>query len=390
MKNLLLLLSFLCLSLGSNAQQTISGELMHDGVMRTYQVYLPAAYSEGADLPMVLNLHGFGSNVFEQVLYSGLNTVAESNDFIVITPQGLVGTTTWGATDTQWDAYFGTGTDDLGFLSKLIDVAYQDYHIDLARVYSTGMSNGGFMSYRLACELSDRIAAIASVTGAMPLAMLDNCASARKIPILEIHGTADAVVPYGGTPLFTLGTEAGIDWWLEHNNCTNSALITEIEDIDMADGSTATSYKYQNCATNTQVWLFKVENGSHTWPGAFALPGAGSTNQDFSASEVIWEFFSQFTHPNPAVVLSTEAIQNDAISVYPNPFSEELFVEGLPSTSKRICLFDMNGQLIFEQKNNTQTTTSIQVPSHLPAGVYQLTIGTDKGIQAMRVVRLKQ
>ena len=114
---------------------------------------------------MVINLHGFALNGTQQTSYSDFNTIAESEGFIVIIPEGLSDTTFFGAIGTHWNSYWGTDSDDLGFLNLLIDQAYTDYGIDLSRVYCAGFSNGGFMSHRLACELSDRIAAIACVAG---------------------------------------------------------------------------------------------------------------------------------------------------------------------------------------------------------------------------------
>jgi hypothetical protein len=147
----------------------------------------------------VLNFHGYTSNDFEQMWYGDFRPIADTAGFLVVHPMGtvdLVG-------NTHWNVGWGLSTvDDIGFTSALIDSLAAQYNINQDRIYSTGMSNGGFMSYQLACELSDRIAAIASVTGSFNVNQLTTCHPDHQMPVMEIHGTADPTVPYDGNALF--------------------------------------------------------------------------------------------------------------------------------------------------------------------------------------------
>ncbi len=212
MKNLYLF-AFLFISLMLDAQ-SIDKTLEWDGITRQYRVYLPADFDETQSLPLVFNFHGYGSSNVEQVFYSQFNDVADEFNFILVYPMGLEDNTG----TTHFNSYFGTSdVDDVGFTSHMIDRIYTDYNIDLTRVYSTGMSNGGFMSYRLACELSDRIAAVASVTGSMAFPQFDNCTPSRPVPTMEIHGTLDATVPYNGATGFIPPIQEVVDFWVTQN-----------------------------------------------------------------------------------------------------------------------------------------------------------------------------
>ncbi|MEL6972721.1 MAG: PHB depolymerase family esterase, partial [Bacteroidota bacterium] len=168
-----LLLSFLtifafCLMLVPNSygQQIINSSIQFDDLERTYLLYVPPSYTGDESVPLVLNFHGYTSNSGEQFFYSDFRAVADLNNFLVVHPQG----TQDSEGNTHWNVGWGGSTvDDVGFTAALIDSLAAEYNINPERIYSTGMSNGGFMSYQLACELSDRIAAIASVTGTMNL-----------------------------------------------------------------------------------------------------------------------------------------------------------------------------------------------------------------------------
>ena len=176
-------------------QQDISGTIMHDGLERTYYLHLPTNYVEGTPLPLVFNLHGFSSNALEQGLYSNMNPTADANDFLVCYPEG-----TSDGNNQFWNVGWNptVTVDDVGFINALIDEFDANYSIDLTRVYSCGMSNGGFMSYKLACDLGERFAAVASVTGGMSHNQSNTCNPVRKIPTMQIHGTADPTVAYEG------------------------------------------------------------------------------------------------------------------------------------------------------------------------------------------------
>jgi len=164
------------------------------------------------------------------------------------------------------------------------------YQVDLDRVYATGYSNGGFMSYKLACQLSEEIAAVASVGGAMPESEFANCKPKRAVSVLEIHGTKDGSVPYKGMPGLK-STEEAIDFWSSANACESMETQT-MADIDTEDDSTIEKISHTNCKDGSSVILMKVENGGHTWPGEDDSP-YGRVNKDMDASEEIWKFFAK-------------------------------------------------------------------------------------------------
>ena len=388
---LLLLLTLGCVTRFA-AAQNVSGSFVHDEETREYIVYLPDAYSPGTALPLVINLHGFGSNSSEQRLYSGMNLVAETEGFIVVYPQGLPRQAVFGGFGNSWDAGFGTDVDDVGFLSALIDRLWTDYGIDLSRVYATGMSNGGYMSYELACSLSDRIAAVASVTGSMTLETFDNCDPQRPVPVLQFHGTADPVVAYNGIPFFSKGIEEVIDYWVTFNGCPAPADTTQIDDSAPNDGSTVALLAYDDCAAGTDVEFYKIFGGGHTWPGAFPIPGAGSTNQDIQASPLIWAFFDRYTHPDPrpgTLVVATRApTEVGRLAVRPNPVHDLLRVEvnGLGAGELRVV--DATGRPLLQRP--FPPTASLRLfTADWAAGVYTLHLRTNDGrVYARRITKL--
>lgn len=376
----------LCISF-LNAQYIYDLKLMHDGEERTYSVFLPQGYQAGMQLPLVINLHGIGSNGIQQTLYTGLGSVADTANFIIVTPEGLVGTTSLGQTATHWNAYFGTGVDDLGFLNFLIDKMYTDYNIDLSRVYSTGMSNGGFMSYRLACELSDRIAAIASVTGSVVNQQLNNCNPSRAVPVMEVHGTIDQIVPFEGIPLFMPPITDWVNFWVNHNNCQTPADTIFLDDVNTTDMSTVDILKYENGDDDSKVWFYIVEGGGHTWPGATIDLPDDVTNRDFNASVHVWDFFKQFVHPNPAdgTLVNNANVLLENIKVIANASTQELIISSKNDNIKNIQLWDMLGRPVFEHRSTALQNSFREEISNLKTGIYVVTVETTDGVFTQKV-----
>jgi polyhydroxybutyrate depolymerase len=348
------------------AQQTINGSVIHDGIQRDYILYIPAIYDGSADFPLVLNFHGFGSNANEQMFYGDFRDIADTEGFILVHPQGtsLNGSQYW---NVGSPGSSGSTIDDVGFTEALIDELANLYTINLDRVYATGMSNGGFMSFLLACQLSEKIAAIASVTGSMTLDTYDNCNAQHPTPILQIHGTSDNIVPYNGNT-GSLSIDDVISYWVNYNNCDTNPTITTFPDLDPSDGSIVEHIVYTGGDNASTTEHMKVIGGGHTWPGSvFILPG---TNQDINASNEIWEFFSRFDINGS---LSVNEFENGQVTIYPNPtsskinlslsFSEELNYELFSSIGKQL----MNGTI----KSSYQEINL----SHLKPNIYFLKIG---------------
>jgi len=286
MKKLLTLLLYLPLLV--QAQQTINGSIMHGGLQRDYILYVPASYSPGTPAPLVFNFHGYTSNASQQMWYGSFTSIADNEGFIIVHPEGTL--------DNSGNTHFNVGwggstVDDVGFTEALMDDLIATYNIDNNRIYSTGMSNGGFMSYQLACELSDRIAAIASVTGSMNLGWFNSCNPTHPMPVMEIHGTNDPTVSYNASN-FTESIPDMMDFWANFNNCDNMPIVTNVPNTNTIDGCTAEHQLWDNGANGVVVEHYKIIDGEHTWPGApIAL---GTTNYDIDASEKIWEFFAKY------------------------------------------------------------------------------------------------
>ena len=274
--------------------------IAHDGETREYFLYVPEGYTETTVWPLVINFHGRGSDSFEQMVYSSFNSLADEHKFIIAYPQGLVANV-GGVTATHWNANFDTGVDDIGFVNAMLDEIYDNFNFELTQVYAIGMSNGGFMSYTLACDMSDHIAAIASVTGGMSGPSISSCNPQRAVPIMEIHGTADEVVPYLGLDGLPPTVPDVVEFWVNNNGCDQVDFIQEdLPDLVESDSTTVALQHYNLCDQSSEVLFYTIDNGGHTWPGAFAVPALGYTNMDIDASVLIWDFLKGHTHPNPS------------------------------------------------------------------------------------------
>lgn len=268
-----------------------------DGRERTYLVHTPDNYNNSTPVPLVLVLHGGGGHAENAQRMSEMNTVADREGFIAVYPNGTgrlnYRLLTWNAADNCCGYAHEHEVDDVEFIRALIEQLQADYAIDPNRIYVTGLSNGGMMSYKLACELSDVIAAIAPVAGAMNLA---DCAPTSPVSVIIFHGTSDRQVLYeGGATLEGIDrgrvdqpVSSAVDFWTSHNGCAAEPTHTE-------EGSILSDV-YTNCATDAEVTLVTIEGGGHMWPGG--KPGrhsADTPNQAINASEVMWEFFE--AHP---------------------------------------------------------------------------------------------
>jgi polyhydroxybutyrate depolymerase len=271
-----------------------TGSFDFDGHLRNYIVYLPNNYTGTINFPLVIHLHSGGWTAQQDMDYIKLNQVADSRGFIVVYPNAI---------DKRWNSGGrpAPDVDDVGFINALIDIMSDHYSIDLERIYACGYSRGGFMAYTLACQLSHRIAAIASVSGVLSTSTAESCSPLRTMPVLHIHGTADTWVPInGGSGIYS--ADQTLSYWTSFNDCGQVDTII-LPDLDPTDGCTVEKTTYTNCSDNSNVVYYKVINGGHTWPGA-GPPGyaAGKTNQDINASVEIWNFFKNYTLLTPPVV----------------------------------------------------------------------------------------
>jgi polyhydroxybutyrate depolymerase len=248
------------------------------------------------------------------------------------------------------------------------------YNIDNTRIYATGMSNGGFMSFLLACQLSDRIAAIASVTGSMTPETFNNSNPQHPTPVIQMHSPSDPVVPYNGSS-WTKSVDEVLQYWVGHNNCNTTPDITILPDLDPNDGSTVEHIVYEGGDNGVNVEHYKIIGGGHTWPGsAYAFPG---TNYDIHASTEIWNFFSKYDISG--LINLTDIIQpNNSkiyLNIYPNPSTSSFTIESAFSEGLEYELISSIGNLLM-QGMITSHKHQINV-SHLPASIYLLKIGNE-------------
>jgi len=293
------------ISCRSRAQADPEGvsTLTHDGLTRTYRVYIPTDYDKNKATPLVFVLHGGGGSGKNMDKLTGFNIIAEREGFIVVYPDGI---------EEHWNdgrevenrVACEEKIDDVGFISALIDHLGEYLNIDRERVYATGISNGGLMSFRLAYELSEKIAAIAPVTANIGEDLYNNSSPGKPISVLVMNGTEDPLVPWGGGDIHffnlkklgkVISTEETIKFWVEHNKCSKDPEITELPDTE-DDGTKVIKESYTGGTEGTEVILYKIEGGGHTWPGGWQYLGEkiiGKTCRDINGSEIIWEFFKR-------------------------------------------------------------------------------------------------
>jgi len=373
---ILLIAALVVAPLATIAQPLVTGSITYGGVLRNYRLYVPATYNANSPVPLVFNLHGYTSNNQQQEFYGDFRAIADTANFIIAHPNGTLD----GGGNRFWNT-FGSGSpvDDLGFITALLDHISTQYSIDTDRVYSTGMSNGGFMSHDLACFRSERFAAIASVTGTMISPRLSTCASTHPMPVMQIHGTADATVPYVGGSGF-VPVETLVDHWVQFNNCSPTPAFTAVPNIAPGDGCTVEHYVYSGGTSGSSVELYKVLGGGHTWPGAAF--NTGVTNQDIKASIEIWRFFSQYRLSDLATgVEDQEAI---AFSMGPNPTTDAFHLRFDGAADRLITVVNAMGQQVQAQRSSaTELVLRVDAP-----GLYWITVVQDGQRSTARGLRM--
>lgn len=266
------------------------------GDERRYLLYVPKGYSSDQPVPVVLNFHGGAGHPAAQVELTGMNRTADRHGFAVVYPFGS------GVLERRI-LTFNAGTccgyardktvDDLAFVEALLDDLSRAVCIDRTRIYATGHSNGGMMAHRLGCQLSEEIAAVASVAGPIGLT---GCHPSRPMPVLHIHGTADRCAPYGGGAGASRhagkfrSVEDTRKIWLSADDCSGEP------EVSFSEGDT-TCLRWTECAGRSEVVICTIAGGGHAWPGAASYPSqricGGELSDDLDANEMIWSFFSR-------------------------------------------------------------------------------------------------
>ena len=262
-----------------------------EGAKRKYLIYIPESYhsNSGNAWPLVFNFHGGGMTVAEQMLYTGMNKTADKHHFIVVYPAGIE--EDW---NVGYDMDYQGDTNDTGFIKALLDSLKQEHRIEPKAIFATGLSRGGFFCHRLAAEMPEAFAAVASVGAPLPDSVKHYHRSAGKISVLQVHGTADEIVKYAGKTGGYASAMTTFHYWLNHNKLQHLKVSKRHTDIDPNDGTRAEIMEAGN--QNRMVTLVTVENGGHTWPGSNPFNigyTLGKTTQDIYMNELMWQFFDR-------------------------------------------------------------------------------------------------
>lgn len=334
--------------------------IFDQGVYRTFMVHLPAGYSPGSQYPIVLNLHGYNSDAAQQQNYTQFDHVADTAGFIVVYPNGIS------------NAWAVNGTTDVDFLSHLVDTIRANYSCNSC-LFVTGMSDGGFMTYKFASATTQIIKAVAVGSGNMAKTLQNSSASAPQIPVMHFHGTADQIVNYNGVFPLLPPVDSTIQWWVNHNNCNTTPVITTIVNTNTADSSTVEKYYYGGGTNGSEMTYYRVINGGHTWSGAVPAPPLGFTNQDINQSALIGSFFKNFC--SAATGLSTTATAN-AVSIFPNPFSGLVTFRLADKEPATVSLYNFLGQPVLQQSFTNSVTLHTD---YLADGIYFYELRSNKG-----------
>lgn len=273
-----------------------NGSIVSSGLTRRYLLYVPKVYDRSKPAALVISLHPAATWPAVERSLSRWNDLADAQGFIVVYPAGT-------------GAFFGglgpgpkvfpmdeeSLASDVKFISELIDKLEAEYNIDPQHIYTDGMSNGGGMAFELSCKLPDRIAAVGLVAAAHQPPW--DCGNSEPVPTVAFHGTADKFAPYQGGPSpIAPRPFANIPEWTaqtaQRNHCTGNPVEVRIS-------ASVRRLAYTNCADNSDVILYTIEGGGHTWPGATPMTEwwAGRTTNEIDATRIMWEFYAQ--HPRP-------------------------------------------------------------------------------------------
>jgi polyhydroxybutyrate depolymerase len=384
----LLLLVLMAAKPGRLAAQTTLVKRLHSGaLLREYRLYVPASYQPGTRVPLLLNLHALGSSAAFEEYHVDFRPIADTANFLILVPNGelnYIGQQNWNVFDAP-----GTGgVDDVAFLAALIDTICARYSVDSTRIYSTGRSNGGFMSYELACQLSHRIAAVASVAGTQNVGRLAGCNPQHPTPILAIHGTADNSILYDGTDWGTArfaSVPSILNYWVQYNHCLPTPTIIPVPDIDPTDGCTAEHYIWPGGRNGSVVEHFRINGGAHTWPGA--LPLFGTTNMDISACVEIWRFFRRYRLGQLAAPQAASPLK---LEVWPNPVDGTglvtLYVGEAPSPAS-LKVFDALGREVWVDSFAKNSYSLSLDTRNWPGGVYFLQVTVNQVTFRQKLVK---
>ncbi len=354
--NKIIYLIFSLFSIHLSAQ--ISGSLQFGGETRNFIYYVPQTLPPQAPM-LVLVLHGATQDGPAIANVSNMHQFTNSANAVVVYPDGI---------SNSWNVGLSVGgstADDVGFLDALIDYFISEIGVDPQKLYSCGFSNGGYMSYKMACESSHCFSAVASVAGVMTQGMIDNCGDPGETSIMHIHGTSDFIVSYNGSSFSGLSVQSVIDHWNNANNCGNVSTAIDIPNTNLTDFSTVEKTTWTDCQNNSEVILYRVDGGGHQWPDTEAvLGGVGAINRDINASEEIISFFQNHSC---ASIQNTNNQELLNFLVYPNPTQDKIRISLPNNHSVRIEIKDLLGKTLFTKDVQNNVDVNCQ---DWPTGIY--------------------
>jgi polyhydroxybutyrate depolymerase len=330
--------------------------LLFDGLKRTYLVHFPPSYDGSSLMPLVIALHPLYGSASSFETMTGFSTKADTENYIVVYPNGTGNPTSWNAGGCCYPASTNN-IDDVGFISALIDTLTKHYNIDSTRIYAAGFSNGSMLAYRLAAELSNRIAAIAAGSGQMTFTTIN---PSRGVPIIHFHALNDHAVPYIGNPVFP-PVDTVLANWARINHCTSTP-----DTIYNANGVLAK--QWTAIGTGADVVLYRSNTGGHAWPIG-----------NVSETDVAWDFFKSYPMQSTTAVPTSGTMNMVKYFTleqnFPNPFNPSTSISFSVGTYSQTSLrvYDMLGQevaTIFSGAIPAGSYTKQWNAEDLPSGIY--------------------
>jgi polyhydroxybutyrate depolymerase len=279
-----------------NSSGEIVREITVQNIVRSYSLYTPRLYNSNKPMPIVLGFHGGTTTPQKFARTTGFNNVAEEKGFMIAYPQGI---------NKNWnDGRNAKGLptqDDVSFVKAIIEDLHKIRNIDTHRIYAVGISNGGFLTQRLACQLSDKIVAFASVASTLAEPLQYACQTKRPVSIMMINSPEDKIVPWKGGLMtkgkggVILSVPSTISFWLNKNHCNSKLQIQKIGENKPNDGTSIEVSRYHQKCDNSEVILVKINGGGHTWPDGSGQPKwlVGRTSRKINGSRFIWNFFER-------------------------------------------------------------------------------------------------
>jgi polyhydroxybutyrate depolymerase len=351
--------------------------LLFDGLKRSYLVHTPTGYTGSEDMPLVVAMHGGFGSALNLQNQSQLSVKADEENFIVVYPEGVkspLNISSWNAGGCC--GYAATNNiDDVGFIDSLLDYLILNFAIDEDRIYATGMSNGGMLAYRLACEMPERIAAIAPVSTTM---VADICNPTKPVPIIHFHSYNDQSVPYdggigpGGVSMhYNPPLDSVFGAWNSHNSCQS-------DNDTIVHDSNYTLVTWTDCECLYEIQYYITTDGGHSWHGGKTTLTGDTVSNRIIANDKMWDFFQ--IHSLECRSIGMKQIEENKVLVYPNPNNGKFKIE-IPSGTEALELELINavGQTVYIGE-------SLEINTVLASGLYHLHLKTEHEVMTSKVL----